>query len=42
MVAGGEGVRDGVVGDSLELVESGFLLCDLTGEGFAVVKEVGL
>ena len=35
-------MRDGVVGDSLELVESGFMLCDLTGEGFAVVKEVGL
>jgi hypothetical protein len=39
---GGEGVRDGVVGESLELVESGFLLCDLMGEGFAVVKGVGL
>ena len=24
--AGGEGVRDGVVGDSLEVVEAGFLL----------------
>ena len=35
--AGDEGVRDGVVGHSLELVESGFLMCDLTG-----AKEVGL
>jgi hypothetical protein len=37
-----EGVRDGVVSDSLEVVEAGFLLCDLPGEGFAVVKKVGL
>jgi len=34
-------VRDGVVGDSLEVVEAGFLLCDLSGEGLAVVKEMG-
>jgi hypothetical protein len=39
--AGVEGMRDGVVGESLKVVEAGFLLCDLTGKGFAVVKEVG-
>ena len=39
--AGVEGMRDGVVGESLEVVEAGFLLCDLAGKGFAVVKEVG-
>jgi hypothetical protein len=39
--AGVEGMRDGVVGESLEVVEAGFLLCDLTGKGVAVVKEVG-
>jgi hypothetical protein len=39
---GGEGVRDGIVGDSLEVVEPGFLLRDLTGKGFAVVKEMRL
>ena len=38
---GVEGMRDGVVGESLEVVEAGFLLCDLTGKGFAVVKEIG-
>ena len=30
-----------VVGESLEVVEAGFLLCDLTGKGFAIVKEMG-
>jgi len=40
--AGVEGMRDGVIGESLEVVEAGFLLCDLTGKGFTVVKEVGL
>jgi hypothetical protein len=39
--AGVEGMRDGVVGESLEVVEAGFLSCDLTGKGVAVVKEVG-
>jgi len=39
--AGIEGMRDGVVGESLEVVEAGFLLCDLTGKGFAVIKEMG-
>jgi hypothetical protein len=39
--AGVEGMRDGVVGESLEVVEAGFLLCDLTGKGLAVVKEMG-
>ena len=39
--AGVEGMRDGVVGESLEVVEAGFLLYDLTGKGVAVVKEVG-
>ena len=40
--AGGKGVRDGVVCNPLEVVEPGFLLRDLTGKGFAVVKEMGL
>ena len=39
--AGVEGMRDRVVGESLEVVEAGFLLCDLTGKGVAVVKEMG-
>ena len=39
--AGVEVMHDGVVGESLEVVEAGFLLCDLTGKGFAVVKEMG-
>jgi hypothetical protein len=41
-VEGGvKGMRDGVVGESLEVVEAGFLLCNLTGKGVAVVKEMG-
>ena len=38
---GVEGMGDRVVGESLEVVEAGFLLCDLTGKGVAVVKEMG-
>ena len=38
---GVEGMGDGVVGNSLEVVEARFLLCDRMGEDFAVVKEVG-
>jgi hypothetical protein len=36
--ASGKGLRDGVVGDSLEVVEAGFLTRHLTGEGFPVVE----
>ena len=36
-----EGMRDGGVGQSLEVVEARFLLCDRLGKGVAVVQEVG-
>ena len=39
---GSEGVCDGLEGDLLEVVEAGFLLRDLTGEGVAVIKEMRL
>jgi hypothetical protein len=42
MEVGVEGMGDGVVGNSVEVVEARFLLCDRMGEDFAVVKEVGL
>jgi len=36
-----EGIRDEDVGQSLEVVEARYLLCDRLGKGLAVVQEVG-